>query len=80
MNREAFSTHVYCLVNVVKDTRTCRLLWLAVFTGALILFIGQVGSRMEVFFEYKTNVAVTLKYAKQIEFPSVTLCNQNSYR
>ena len=80
MKSDAFFIHVYRLINIVEDTFTCRFLWFAVFAGALILFIGQVGSRMNVFFEHKTNVAVTLKYVKQIEFPSVTVCNQNSYR
>ena len=58
----------------------CRILWFTAFAAAIILFVGQVGSRMAVFFEHKTNVAVTVKYVKEIEFPSVTVCNQNSYR
>ena len=57
-----------------------RILWFSAFAAAIILFVGQVGSRVAVFFEHKTNVAVKVKYVKQIEFPSVTICNQNSYR
>ena len=59
---------------------TCRFLWFIAFAAAIILFAGQVGNRVAVFFEYKTNVAVTVKYVKQIEFPSVTICNQNNCR
>ena len=45
-----------------------------------MLFIGQVGNRVTVFFQYKTNVAVKVKYLKAIDFPSVTICNQNNFR
>ena len=45
-----------------------------------MIFIGQVGNRVAVFFQYKTNVAVKVKYLKEIDFPSVTICNQNNFR
>ena len=45
-----------------------------------MLFIGQVGNRVAVFFQYKTNVAVKVKYLKAIDFPCVTVCNQNNFR
>ena len=57
-----------------------RFLWLGVVTAAIVLFIGQVGNRVAVFFQYKTNVAVKVKYLKAIDFPSVTVCNQNNFR
>ena len=44
------------------------------------LFIGQVSTRVAVFFEYKTNVAVKVKYVDELPFPAVTICNQNKYR
>ena len=59
---------------------TCRFMWFVVFAAAIILFAAQVGKRVVVFFEHKTNVAVSVKYVKQIKFPTVTIYNQNSYR
>ncbi len=47
---------------------------------AILLFVAQVGQRMAVYFQYKTNVAVEVKYTDTITFPSVTICNQNNYR
>ena len=47
---------------------------------AVLLFVGQVSQRIAVYFQYKTNVAVEVKYPKSITFPSVTICNQNSFR
>ena len=51
-----------------------------VVAAAIFLFVAQVGTRVAVFFQYKTNVAVKNKYVKEIEFPAVTVCNQNNYR
>ena len=72
---QLFSNFCLSILNFVY-----RILWFTAFAAAIILFVGQVGSRVAVFFEHKTNVAVKIKYVKQIEFPSVTICNQNSYR
>ena len=47
---------------------------------AVLLFVGQVGMRVAVYFQYKSNVAVKMNYVDEIEFPSVTICNQNNYR
>ena len=46
----------------------------------MLLFVGQVGTRIDVYFQYKSNVAVKVTYADEIDFPSVTICNQNNYR
>ena len=53
---------------------------MGVVAAAVTLFIAQVATRVAVFFEYKTNVAVKVKYVKEIDFPSVTICNQNNFR
>ena len=47
---------------------------------AVGVFVGQVGTRTAVYFQRKTNVDVKVEYVEQIDFPSVTICNQNSYR
>ena len=47
---------------------------------AVLLFVAQVSQRMVVYFQFKTNVAVEVKYTDVITFPALTLCNQNNYR
>ena len=47
---------------------------------AVTLFVAQVGQRMAVYFQYKTNVDVEVKYVETVDFPSVTICNQNNYK
>ncbi len=44
------------------------------------LFVAQVGQRVAVYFQYKTNVDVQVKYVDVIDFPAVTVCNQNNFR
>ena len=57
-----------------------RFLWLGVVVAAIAVFVGQVSERIVVYYQYKTNVAVTVNYVDRIDFPSVTICNQNNYR
>ncbi len=33
-----------------------------------------------IFFQYKTNVNVEVRYVRSIDYPSVSICNQNNYR
>ena len=47
---------------------------------AVLLFVAQVSERMVVYLQYKTNVAVEVKYIDTVTFPSVTICNQNNFR
>ena len=47
---------------------------------AVLLFVAQVFERMVVYFQYKTNVAVEVKYIDTVTFPNVTICNQNNFR
>ena len=57
-----------------------RILWVIAVAWSLTFFFLQVGQRIQVYFDYKTTVSVTVKYVNNIDFPSVTICNQNSYR
>ena len=57
-----------------------RVLWCVVVIVAVTLFVSQVGQRMAVYFLYKTHVDVQVKYVETVDFPSVTICNQNNYR
>ena len=57
-----------------------RYVWMGVVVLAVLLFVAQVSERMVVYFQYKTNVAVEVKYIDTVTFPSVTICNQNNFR
>ena len=77
------SNYPLCIVLppvLLKTVFTFRILWLAVVTIAVLVFVGQVATRVVVYFQYKSNVAVTVNYVNQIDFPTVTICNQNNYR
>ena len=58
----------------------CRVLWFLVTLAAISLFLVQVGLRIYDYYDYKSNVDVKLIYVDKLEFPSVTICNQNNYR
>lgn len=40
----------------------------------------QVIDRARVYFQYDTNTNVEVVYVDKVEFPSITICNQNNYR
>ncbi len=64
--------------NLIKndpETFAFRFLWCAAVVFSNVLFFYQAGSRVQVYFQYKANVDVQVKYV-----PAVTVCNQNSYR
>ncbi len=57
-----------------------RVLWFVAVLVAVTLFLYQVGMRTQQYFQYNTNINVEVKFEPQLEFPSVTVCNQNSFR
>ena len=57
-----------------------RLIWLLLVTGAIAAFCLLVVWRIDAYRDDKTNVAVKINYENSLDFPAVTLCNQNSYR
>ena len=44
------------------------------------LFVYQVTDRTIVYYQRNTNVDVAVKYVPSVEFPNVTICNQNQFR
>ena len=57
-----------------------RIIWFCVVIIALGLFPGQVGNRIVVYRQHKTNVDVKIHHLEKLKFPSVTICNENNYR
>ena len=57
-----------------------RGIWLLVVLTALSVFVIQVGIRTGNYLEYKTTLDVTQLYKDKLEFPAITICNQNMHR
>ena len=57
-----------------------RILWFFVVIIGVTLFGYQVTDRIIVYYQRNTNVDVEVKYVSSVEFPSVTICNQNQFR
>ena len=57
-----------------------RFLWFFVILIGVTLFAYQVTDRIIVYYQRNTNVDVAVKYVPSVEFPSVTICNQNQFR
>ena len=57
-----------------------RILWFLVVIIGVMLFAYQVTDRVIIYYQHNTNVDVEVKYAPSVEFPSVTICNQNQFR
>ena len=74
---EARQIIIICTMNLLIVS---RIVWLVAVSVAIMFFIGQVGYRIAAYFERKTSVEVEVEYVESIEFPSVTICNQNNYR
>ena len=56
------------------------MIWFVCVVAAITLFSVQVIERSREYFRYRSNVNVEMIYADEVEFPSVTICNQNNYR
>ena len=57
-----------------------RILWFFIVVIGVTLFVYQVTDRIIVYYQRNTNVDVAVKYVSSVEFPSVTVCNQNQFR
>ena len=57
-----------------------RILWFFVVVLGVTLFVYQVTDRIIVYYQRNTNVDVAVNYVPSVEFPSVTICNQNQFR
>ena len=70
-------SRLYCFTLVHFIFRILR--FFVVVIGVL-LFAHQITDRTIVYYQRNTNVDVAVKYVPSVEFPSVTICNQNQFR
>ncbi|XP_062594595.1 uncharacterized protein LOC134256016 [Saccostrea cucullata] len=57
-----------------------RLFWLLLLLACLAVLIYQIVDRVIYFYSYPVTVNVKVNYNRSLEFPAVTICNQNAYK
>ncbi|XP_041474692.1 acid-sensing ion channel 4-A-like [Lytechinus variegatus] len=63
-----------------KEFKIRRLLWGIALLGCLAVMSYQIVNRCVYFSKNPVNTLVEVKYVDQLAFPSVVICNYNSYR
>ncbi|KAI0226615.1 hypothetical protein LSAT2_022904 [Lamellibrachia satsuma] len=65
-----------------SDTRYLfrRVFWALALVATVSIFIFYCYDRVSTFLEFKKTVNVEVNYINSLEFPAVTVCNQNSLR
>ncbi|XP_052769455.1 acid-sensing ion channel 4-B-like isoform X2 [Mya arenaria] len=66
---------------ISSSTAWCRrIMWLLFVLGCLTAVILQIIDRVNYFYSWPLNVNVKINYNQTLEFPAVTICNQNAFR
>lgn len=55
-------------------------MWLLFVLACLIAVILQIVDRVQYFYSWPLNVNVKINYNQTLDFPAVTICNQNAFR
>ena len=58
----------------------CRLYWLLSISAGFGLLAAVMTDRLFLYYSYPKRVNVQFTYTKKMEFPVVTICNQNLFR
>lgn len=58
----------------------CRFLWILMILAALIIFLYYLSDRLIQYFKYEKVISVEESYVDQMEYPAITLCNQNTFK
>ena len=57
-----------------------RLIWVLIVLGVSAGFFFLIYHRVNKYLQYNKNVNVEIEYRPSIDFPAVTICNQNFLR
>ena len=57
-----------------------RYIWLTIVLTVVTLFIVQVSLRVIDYLDYNASINMNVVYEDQLDFPAVTICNQNKFR
>jgi len=55
-------------------------MWLLFVLACLVAVILQIVDRVQYFYSLPLNVNVKINYNQTLDFPAVTICNQNAFR
>ena len=58
----------------------CRFLWILMILAALIIFLYYLSDRLIQYFKYEKVISVEESYVDQMEYPAITLCDQNTFK
>ena len=57
-----------------------RVIWGILVLTAIGIFLANMINRLEYYFSYQKTINVEVEYLDEIEFPAVTICNENQYK
>ena len=57
-----------------------RILWVLVVIGAIIFFSIQVKDRIAAYLRHESIVNFEVRYTDKLDYPAITICNQNTFR
>ena len=57
-----------------------RIFWTLVVCTGIALFFYQVGNRLEYYWQDPISVNIEVNYNQTLQFPALTICNQNLFR
>ena len=57
-----------------------RVLWIAMILAALAVFMYYLSDRLILYFEYQKTVNVEVNYVDSMEFPAISICNENVFK
>jgi len=65
---------------MVRFCRVHRFLWLLIILGFFTLFLFLISTKLKELLSHPKNVDVSVEYKHDLQFPSVTVCNNNKFR
>lgn len=61
-------------------TFVCRIFWIVLLLACLAVLVYQIVDRVTHFYSYPVTVNVKVNYNTTLDFPAVTICNQNAFK
>ena len=71
---------LYTINSMFSELFLSRIMWLTLVLGVTALFVYYFTERFTYFLKFPRQVDVEVIFNDTIEFPAVTICNQNRFR
>ena len=65
---------------IARDHKIVKLIWLLIYIGLFITFSFSLYEIVAKYFSYPTSVEIEIVSRPRLEFPAVTVCNENPVR